>query len=313
MRAKYSLYLAILLASSMLILIACSQPSNYQSIGPKASPPSAAKSILSGPTVIYGTDTRHDLYAESNPFVKLVADSTVAVLRTDDLTLLSDGSVKINQMPFGFSHMLCPTERFFSQGTAPYCTGFLIASDTVVSAGHCITSQIDCDDTSFVFGFSYFTPDRPPDSVPSSDVFRCKSVVHTQSVSSGADFSVVKLDRPVLWHFPLRVRSQGQVEIGDPMTVIGYPSGLPLKIADGAHVRRTDKAEYFVANLDTYGGNSGSPVFNSNTLEVEGVLVRGERDFTPTDNNCLISNICPTNGCRGEDVTRIREVLPYLD
>ncbi len=38
-----------------------------------------------------------------------------------------------------------------------------------------------------------------------------------------------------------------------------------------------------MANLDTYGGNSGSPVFNE------------------------VSNVCPTTGCRGEDVTRTTE------
>ena len=36
---------------------------------------------------------------------------------------------------------------------------------------------------------------------------------------------------------------------------------------------------YFTANLDTYRGNSGSPVFNAITHKVEGVLVRGEQDF----------------------------------
>jgi hypothetical protein len=63
---------------------------------------------------------------------------------------------------------------------------------------------------------------------------------------------------------------------------------------------------FFVANLDTYGGNSGSPVFNSETHKVEGILVRGETDFT-TIGACTVSMRCPNTGCRGEDCTRITE------
>jgi hypothetical protein len=64
---------------------------------------------------------------------------------------------------------------------------------------------------------------------------------------------------------------------------------------------------YFRANLDTYGGNSGSAVFDANTGVVEGILVRGENDFV-TRGSCRATNYCPANGCRGEDVTHITNV-----
>ena len=51
------------------------------------------------------------------------------------------------------------------------------------------------------------------------------------------------------------------------------------KVAGGAKVRSNNNGVYFVANLDTYGGNSGSAVFNLQTREVEGILVRGENDY----------------------------------
>ena len=58
-----------------------------------------------------------------------------------------------------------------------------------------------------------------------------------------------------------------------------------------------------MANLDTYGGNSGSPVFNAQNNKVEGILVRGETDFV-SNGQCNVSLVCPSTGCRGEDVTR---------
>ncbi len=88
--------------------------------------------------------------------------------------------------------------------------------------------------------------------------------------------------------------------------MIGHPVGLPTKFAGEAVVRSNQQSAFFVANLDTYGGNSGSPVFNSDTHEVEGILVRGETDFVP-QGGCNVSLVCPTSGCRGEDCTRTTE------
>ena len=92
----------------------------------------------------------------------------------------------------------------------------------------------------------------------------------------------------------------------DGVTVVGYPMGLPVKIAANGQVRSLESS-FFVANLDTYGGNSGSPVFNTlalvnGHLVVEGILVRGEDDFLAISSPCRISKRCPVHGCRGEDV-----------
>ncbi len=84
-----------------------------------------------------------------------------------------------------------------------------------------------------------------------------------------------------------------------------------MKIAGGAKIRSV-RDQYFIANLDTYGGNSGSAVFNSSTGEVEGILVRGEVDYI-FDNGCRRSKKCTNDGCRGEDVTRIKQTFSYLE
>ena len=60
---------------------------------------------------------------------------------------------------------------------------------------------------------------------------------------------------------------------------------------------------YFVANLDTFAGNSGSPVFNP-SYEVVGVLSRGAADYDARPGaNCNDALVCPVNGCLGETVT----------
>ncbi len=48
-----------------------------------------------------------------------------------------------------------------------------------------------------------------------------------------------------------------------------------------------------ICNLDTYGGNSGSAVFNKDGTIVEGILVRGARDYNINHENgttCFASN-----------------------
>lgn len=72
---------------------------------------------------------------------------------------------------------------------------------------------------------------------------------------------------------------------------------------------RAIKGEFFVANLDSFGGNSGSAVFNVTTEEVEGILVRGEADYKKKPgSSCGTPFKCKDDACRGEDVTYIGNV-----
>ena len=98
------------------------------------------------------------------------------------------------------------------------------------------------------------------------------------------------------------------------MVVIGYPSGLPTKIADQAQVRTNKHRNFFVANLDTFGGNSGSPVINKSSGLVEGILVRGESDYKYNRvRGRFENNVCVDSGCRGEDVTKISSIHRFED
>lgn len=259
--------------------------------------------------VIYGEDDRLDLYEVQDQGLRTLAASTVALMRSSDVTI--NGNIAdLVEDPIGESYRLCPDERFYHQNSAAFCSGFLVAPDTIVTAGHCIRSQSSCTNTRFVFGFAMHSPNDRANQVPSSDVYECKELVHSVAVGTGEDFAVIKLDRPVLDRQPLALSPQ-TAEQGTALTVIGHPSGLPVKIAGGAEVREV-KREHLVANLDTYGGNSGSAVFNTHTGAVEGILVRGAPDYV-FENGCRRSNVCTNDGCRGEDVTLIKQVFPYLE
>ena len=227
-----------------------------------------------------------------------------------DLTDNGDGTSTIRTVPFGIANQLCSSEAFREQPTGPFCSGFLVEDDVIASAGHCIDNN-NLARTRFVFGFHLKPDGTAVTVVPNSDIFKGNSILARKLESAGADYALVQLDRAVQGRPVLSIRRTGKVTDGDSVYVIGHPSGLPLKYAPGASVRDNSPAEFFTANLDTYGGNSGSPVFNAESDDVEGILVRGETDFVVV-NGCRVSNVCPTSGCRGEDVTRATEFSAFV-
>lgn len=259
--------------------------------------------------VIYGQDGRQDVY-QASAALKLLADSTVALIKNSDLTQ-QGASTLIAGESFAQSYQLCSSEKFREQNTSAFCSGSLVGPDTIITAGHCITSQSDCVNTSFVFGFAVKSAGVLPTQVSSSEVYRCREIVARVLENSGTDYAVIKLDRAVTNHAVLKVRRSGEASVGDPLLVIGHPVGLPTKITTGGKVRSTANDKYYVTNLDTYGGNSGSAVFNAQTLEIEGILVRGEQDFV-SQGGCNVSKVCSDDSCRGEDVTRISQLRQYI-
>ncbi|MBI5625376.1 MAG: trypsin-like peptidase domain-containing protein [Elusimicrobia bacterium] len=260
--------------------------------------------------VIYGDDDRLDLYQVTNPKLLGFAESTVG--------LFSGGSVRVEgpkalltTASYAEDYNLCPEEPFFDQRTGAFCSGSLVGPDLLMTAGHCVKSDSACKGTKFVFGFDVKKKGVNPDSVPAGEVYGCAKLLGREQVGTGADWALIKLDRPVLNHKPLALNRTGKIENGTALFVIGHPAGLPTKVAGGAKVRDASPDGYFVANLDTYGGNSGSAVFNAGTGLVEGILVRGENDYV-WKGSCQVSNQCPAEGCRGEDVTKLSALTAQI-
>lgn len=270
---------------------------------------SQAQSDSISAKVIYGNDDRRDLFEVSDTQWLEAAKSTVALMNEKSLIEVGGGFTKIDADSFGDGYYMCESEPYRDQPTGAFCSGFLVKDDIVVTAGHCIRSS-SCESTRFVFDYAKNQASSDPSIVENTNIYGCKEVIESVIKNSGEDFAVVRLDRKVSDRKPLTLRNNGAIPPQTDITVIGHPVGLPTKVASGAKVRE-HKTAFFVANLDTYGGNSGSAVFNDKTGKVEGILVRGATDFT-FNNNCRESNHCKDDECRGEDVTAITAVLPYI-
>lgn len=267
--------------------------------------------------VIYGVDDRKEVYEITNLQIKDNINSVVALIRNDNIIDNGDGKSTIRTRIFGVARNLCGNEKFYNQPIAPFCSGFLVAKNIIATAAHCVENTEDLENIRFVFGFRMSSENDGPSVIDNSDIYKGESIVQRVFDDNGPDWAIIKLNRNVVGdHKPVVLRRSGKIGDNESIYVIGHPVGLPTKFADGANVRNNNNQSFFVANLDTYGGNSGSPVFNSSTHELEGILVRGETDFVVTENGCRKSNVCPQNDpdmvCRGEDCTRSTEFVDHV-
>jgi hypothetical protein len=252
---------------------------------------------------IYGTDDRRDVYQVTDTDIRAVADSVAALVEAPDVRKIAGGRYRLATTSYQEDYGLCDSEPFASQPLGCFCSGFLVAPDVVATAGHCVRSSIGARKTRFIFGFHMLDPHRARTTFAQRDVYTGVALLGREETDAGADWALVRLDRPVEGRRVLGVRAAGKIADHRPVFVIGHPNGLPAKVAGGARVRNNRRRAFFVANLDTYGGNSGSPVFDQRTKVVEGILASGEDDFT-RDGDCFVSLLCPDAGCRGESVTR---------
>ena len=257
--------------------------------------------------VIYGKDNRVDIFQITDRNVLDNSDSVVAIFDVSRVISNGNGTSALSTIRYKDAQNLCDQEPFFNQPVGPNCTGFLVAPDIIATAGHCINGS-NYLRKRFVFGFQMIDSSNARLTIPDLDIYQAVGIIDRKEEGEGADYALVRLNRPVRGHKIAKLSRSGRIADDEELYVIGHPAGLPKKFADGAIIRDNTPSTHFVSNLDTYGGNSGSPVFNSRTHEVEGILVRGENDFIMVG-TCARSMVCPTTGCRGEDVTRVSQFV----
>jgi len=257
--------------------------------------------------VIYGIDNRLDVYQTENQLYRELVKSTAAMIPAFYLKNIENDYL-LSGTNLVESYNVCPYAAFATQLKAARCSGFLVAPDLLVTAGHCIKNQMNCEENYWVFDFELKNPAEIPNHFNSSEVYRCVEIINQEYGNSENDFALIRLDRVVADRKPLRVRTEGKVSDNAKLVLIGNPSGIPTKITDGAIVRTNSHPLYFVTNTDSFSGNSGAAVFDAMTGLVEGILVRGENDFIDQPSGCSLPQVCTEGACRGEDVTRITNI-----
>ena len=257
--------------------------------------------------VIYGVDNRLDLFESANTLYLKLANSTAAMIENTSLDESKDLVTILS--PTLENEGVCSDARFAKQQTAATCSGFLVGKDLLLTAGHCVVDMNDCESYSWVFNYSNPIKEMNIFKIFKKDIYKCiKIISRSLNNKTQNDYALIQLDRDSQ-RPPLFIRKNSKIADTAKLVVIGHPSGLPTKISDGALIRSNKNKYYFQTNLDTFGGNSGSAVFDSESGQVEGILVRGESDYVlDSVSNCQRPKVCKMNECRGEDVTRITNI-----
>jgi hypothetical protein len=312
-----------LLVSALGFLGACESDST----GPESSSGARQK-------ITYGSDDRQEIGELTDARQIAWANATGTFFDDVDVNC-SAGSCALTTKPYGDSLgglyiPACAGEPYIGQPEGGHCTGFLIAPDLVVSAGHCFVNQYDCDHLPLVFGFAVDASGQAPTTVPETDVYRCKELVAhavTYNSSNGlgdVDFTLLRLDRPVVGRTPLAIRRSGIVADDAELATIGSPLGLPLKYAPGATLRsNVPTNRKFALNLDASKGNSGAPVIDVRTGLVEGIVSAGPAnewvfEQQPDGTTCSRTLHCDdVSGCAGAmpwvHASRIMSVVEVLE
>lgn len=281
-------------------------------------------------TVVYGDDDRKEVFEVDGPVRDLATRSIVAIVQKENLDETDRSNVRVLGESIGTTLGLCRSERFWDEPFAASCSATLVADDLVLTAAHCLGNAMGghspmgaaraCKARRFVFGYYKDAPGEMH-RLTSDDVFSCAEpvVFRKQGAMIGSarvdlDFAVVRLDRPATPRFsPVKLRPNAEQLPGSSLTVLGFPSGMPLKIAGNGHVMSVrPEGDFFSATVDTFAGNSGSGIFDSKTLEQVGVLLGGEPDYE-RNGNCSVVSRCSDTGCDGKRSERVHQLGVALD
>ncbi len=224
---------------------------------------------------VIGTDDRRDEFSEDvTDDMRVLARSTAMIIERG--ALFEDGrDVLVTTQPLRDSYFMCPGEPFRDQDVAGMCTAWLVAPDVVVTNGHCVVSQSDCEQKSFIFDYAINVEGQDMTVVPNETVFHCETMLAWDNTNNcDIDYAVLKLDREVTNRPALKVRGPGEPIASENLLIIGHPFGLPRKYAlEGNVINEWDNT--FTTTHDIFGGNSGSAMFDVESGVVQGLVSCG--------------------------------------
>lgn len=263
--------------------------------------------------VIYGEDDRVE--AESYPdatLVRLSRSLVGALVPREYLSESSEGNYVLTGPTLAEHSGLCPEEPLGDQLAVAICSAILSSQNTIVTAGHCVSSLMP-GDVLFIRGYAL------GDAFPTI----AREQVHTLgrvlafrdgniAAQSGDDVGIVELeteqDLPAIVIDPLAAAPYK----GDGVVVVGTSEGIPQKIEGGGHVFDASPSDYFEITSDTFQGGSGSAVFSSNGVFL-GIVVGGAVDYQWDETRaCNLRNRLETPSDRGELVVRSRVIAEAL-
>lgn len=230
--------------------------------------------------VIYGEDDRVEILDDEH--AALVARGTSSVVAIVDRSrFCEDDPIRWDAPTLGAFRNVCDGERFVDQPVLAQCSATLVDRDLLLTARHCLPDAVACASARFVPGLHL--EDGALRAVTREEVYACRTLLPVE----GRDLVWVVLDRPV--PPPWEPAPLGAAEVGAPLHVIGFPTGLPMKSAHACSVRdHYAPSDLFRMDCDLFAGSSGSGVFGADGA-LYGVYTQGAGDYVPrAPGECMV-------------------------
>ncbi len=251
---------------------------------------------------IFGEDDRVDYFEIKDQKIKELTKSTPALVRRNSMKKLANGDFKMIGPKFtGNRFNFCTDAKFSDQPHNANCSAALIDHNKILTAGHCIDKVSTGGDYSsgpsdyyVVFDYKRTSKNTNTYIIPKENVFKVKPkfpYYNFDFSKHDIDLTILELERSVDVDLrkTLKVNTNYSYRTGNELFIVGYPLGLPLKYAEGGEITKNmqKKKNTFRTDLDIFSVNSGSPVFDKESNEIIGVLVRGTgANYTDYGRSC---------------------------
>lgn len=263
--------------------------------------------------IIYGEDSITEV--ETVNKYEVNKNASVALINKSDLQLSAPHQYKLAPSSVLDLYGTCSDLKLNPEAASSFCSGVLISPNIVLTAGHCVGINHPCEDTAFVFGYENDLLQSSENTIFDSQIYHCKKMLTQKDDQVNVlDFTLVQLDRnvplfPAYMIFQMRQKFQP----GTSIYTIGYPLGTPKKMAYGT-VRSANVVSGAInADLDVFSGNSGGPVFDTQTNQLIGIISGGEDDFEFDEvKRCEKSRKCKDGQCSGEYIVPITRIMHEL-
>jgi len=204
---------------------------------------------------------------------------------------------------------VCPGELYADQPVLCFGTAFLVAPNIIVTAKHNL-DVMPVNKMSFLIGYQTLPSGKYNLDFHEKDVYNGMRVIPSEKLDQ-LDLTLIKLDRKVVGAIPLPIEPDFIAPLAERIYSLGYPVGLPMKYITNASIKSKENDLVYYTTLDTFKGNSGSPVFRKSSHQVIGVLVEGGIDFN-YNGNCFVVNVCSGSSCKGEKVVNLSKARNYI-
>jgi hypothetical protein len=226
-------------------------------------------------------DNRMDVCMLPDGEINNNAESVAAIclqeglIETDNNTSL----LKVEQYSKHFNLHLNEPFRHQPIAVGRLGTCFLVKKNVIAAAAHCVTEE-SLPRLRFVFGYKMLDAYNAATQLPERNIYRGTRIIKRvyNPPPNMPDWALVELDREVAYRSVVTM-SEKELSPEQEIYVLGHPLGLPMKYGPGGIVKEI-KDTYFSAALDVCSGNEGSPIFDSKTHKVVGVMAKDySRDF----------------------------------